>query len=157
MWLKDSLKKLRNSKNGRMTVIGILMLVVILLLIFWGKAKGMLIFILVLLAIAMWLEGFDYDADLGKLWETGSYSESRVETVTNSDGETIRVITWNCNRSEFDLNCSSFATQEEAQAKYNQCASEVAANNPWIDVNKLDIYGLDGNNNGIVCEALPSN
>ncbi len=139
-----------------MTVIGILMLVVVLLLIFWGKAKGILIFILILLAVAMGLEGFDYDADLGKLWETGSYSESRVETIKDSEGNSVRIITGNCNSKELDLNCSDFETQEAAQAKYNECSSEVAANNPWIDVNKLDIYGLDGNNNGIVCEALPS-
>ena len=156
MWLGNSLKKLRNSKNGRMTIIWILMLVVVLLLLFWGKAKGILIFILVLLAVAMWLEWFDYDADLGKLWETGSYSESRVETIKDSEGNSIRIITGNCNSKELDLNCSDFDTQDAAQAKYNECASEVAANNPWIDVNKLDIYGLDGNNNGIVCEALPA-
>jgi len=105
---------------------------------------------------AFGMEVYDYDLDLWKLWETGSISESRVETVTNSDGESIRVITWNCNRAEFDLNCDAFATQWEAQEKYNECALEIAANNPWIDVSKLDIYGLDGNNNGIVCEALPA-
>ncbi len=138
-----------------MTVIAVLMLIVVLLLIFWGKAKGMLVFILVLLAIAMGLEGFDYDADLGKLWETGSYSESRVETIKDSEGNSVRIITGNCNSKELDLNCSDFSTQDAAQAKYNECSDEVASNNPGIDVNKLDIYGLDGNNNGIVCEALP--
>lgn len=140
-----------------MTIIGILMLIVILLLIFWGKAKGMLIVILVLLAMAMGLEWYNGDADLGKLWETGSYSESRVETVKDSEWNSIRVITWACNRDDFDLNCADFTTQGEAQAKYNACADEVAANNPGIDTRKLDIYGLDGNNNGIVCEALPTN
>ena len=140
-----------------MSVIGALMLVVILLLIFWKKGTVALMVILVLLAIAMGLEGFDYDADLGKLWETGSYSESRVETIKDSDGNSIRLITGNCNRKEFDLNCSDFSTQGDAQAKYNECASEIESNNPGIDVKKLDIYGLDGNNNGIVCEALPAN
>lgn len=133
------------------------MLVVLLLIIFWKKATGILIVILVLLAIAMGLEGFNYDADLGKLWETKSYSESRVETIKDSDGNSIRLITGNCNRAEFDLNCDDFATQGEAQAKYNECANIIAENNPNIDTRKLDIYGLDGNNNGIVCEALPAN
>lgn len=105
----------------------------------------------------MGLEGFNYDADLGKLWETKSYSESRVETIKDSDGNSIRLITGNCNRAEFDLNCDDFATQGEAQAKYNECANIIAENNPNIDTRKLDIYGLDGNNNGIVCEALPAN
>ena len=156
MGLWNALKKLRNSKNGRMTVIGILMLIVILLLIFWGKAKGMLIVILILLAMAMGLEGFNGDADLGKLWETGSYSESRVETVKDSDGNSIRLITGTCNSGDYDLNCDAFATQGEAQAKYQECADQVAANNPGIDTSKLDIYGLDGDNDGIVCEALPA-
>jgi len=53
------------------------------------------------------------------------------------------------------MNCSSFSNQGEAQAKYNECAEEIAANNPGIDVKKLDVYGLDGDNDGIVCEALP--
>lgn len=132
------------------------MLIVVLLLIFWGKAKGMLIVILVLLAIAMGIEGFDYDADLGKLWETGSYSESRVETIKDADGNSVRIVTGTCNSKEFDLNCANFATQGEAQAKYQECANIVAANNPGIDTSKLDIYGLDGNNNGVVCEALPA-
>lgn len=132
------------------------MLVVILLLIFWGKAKGILIVILILLAIAMWLEGFNGDADIGKLWETQSYSESRVETVKDADGNSVRIITGVCNSNDFDLNCDNFAIQDEAQAKYQECADEVAKNNQWIDTSKLDIYGLDGNNNGIVCEALPS-
>lgn len=156
MWISESIKKVRNSKNGRMTVIAILMLIVILLLIFWGKAKGILIVTLILLAIAMGLEGFDYDADLQKLWETKSYSESRVESITDSDGNSIRLITGSCNSKEFDLNCADFATQDDAQAKYDQCADIVAENNPGINTNKLDIYGLDGNNNGIVCEALPA-
>ncbi len=139
-----------------MSVIGALMVIVILLLIFWKKGTIALTVILVLLAIAMWLDGFDYDADLQKLWETGSYSESRVETVKDANGNSVRVITGVCNSGDFDLNCANFSTQEEAQAKYQQCADEIAANNPGIDTRKLDIYGLDGNNNGIVCEALPS-
>ena len=40
-----------------------------------------------------------------------------------------------------DLDCSDFATQAEAQAVYNQDPS--------------DPHGLDGDNDGIACEALP--
>ena len=149
------LSKFRNSKKHRMGFIIVLMLIVAALLIFWKKGTVVLTVILVLLAIALGLEGFDYDADLGKLWETWSYSESRVETVKDSDGNSVRLITGMCNRAEYDLNCDAFATQGEAQAKYNECADEVASNNPGIDVKKLDIYGLDGDNDGIVCEALP--
>lgn len=42
----------------------------------------------------------------------------------------------------YDYNCSDFLTQKEAQAVYNACGS---------DVNRLD-----GDNDGMVCEALPA-
>ena len=145
----------RNSKKCRMGVIGVLMLIVLALIIFWKKGTAALIVILVLLAIAMWIDGFDYDADLGKLWETGSYQESRVETIKDSDGNSVRIITWTCNSKEYDLNCADFDTQKEAQDKYDECAYSIKQSNPEIkDINKFDIFGLDGNNNWIVCEAL---
>ena len=150
------LSKLRNSKKHRMGVIIALMLIVVGCMLFFKKGLVAFTVILVLLAIALGLDGFDYDADLGKLWETGSYSESRVETIKDSEGNSIRLITGMCNRAEYDLNCDAFATQGEAQAKYSECADEIAANNPDIDTSKLDVYGLDGNNNGIVCESLPA-
>lgn len=140
-----------------MGIIVVLMLIVGALLIFWKKGTIALTVILILLAVALWLEGYDYDADLGKLWETGSYNESRVETITDSQGNSLRLITGNCNRAEFDMNCSSFTTQNEAQEKYNECASLLSQNNPDINTNKLDVYGLDGDNDGIVCESLPTN
>lgn len=139
-----------------MAFIAALIIVVLALILFWGKAKIMLWTILAVLLVAFAVDGLDYDVDLGKLWETWSYQESRVDTITDSDGNSVRIITGNCNKQEFDLNCKDFSTQDEAQTKYNECAQEVAANNPGIDVKKFDIYGLDGNNNGIVCEALPS-
>ncbi|MDC0506147.1 hypothetical protein OAN96_00980 [Candidatus Gracilibacteria bacterium] len=155
MTFKQAVAKFRNSKNARMGFIAALILIVLALLIFWGKAKAVLWAIVVVLAIALAVEGFDYDVDLGKLMETGSYEQSRVETIKDSDGNSVRMITGNCNSKEFDLNCKDFSTQTEAQAKYNACAEEIASNNPGIDVKKFDIYGLDGNKNGIVCEALP--
>ena len=42
----------------------------------------------------------------------------------------------------YDYNCSDFATQPEAQAVYERCGT--------------DINRLDGDNDGIVCEALPA-
>src|SRR5215207_8793892 len=44
--------------------------------------------------------------------------------------------------AQTDLNCSSFATQEEAQAALNS--------------NPSDPNNLDGDNDGIACEELPS-
>ncbi len=138
-----------------MGIIAWLILIVLALILFWGKAKTALWAILIVLLIAFGIEGFDYDIDLWKFFETGSYQESRVENIKDSEWNSIRMITGTCNSKEFDLNCADFATQTEAQAKYDSCATELANDNPGIDMNKIDIYGLDGNNNGIVCEALP--
>lgn len=127
-------------------------LVVILMLVL---KKGTIAFtvILILLAVALGLEGFNYDVDLGKLWETGNYQESRVESVTDKDGNTVRLI-GSCVKA--DVNCDQFETQNEAQEIYNTCAAEIEANNNIDDVKSLDIYGLDRDKDGIVCEALPA-
>ncbi len=66
----EKLRYCRNDKRCRLTIIGILILVVAALLIFWGKAKVALWVILVALITTFGIEYFDYDIDLGKLWET---------------------------------------------------------------------------------------
>lgn len=127
-------------------------LVVILMLVF---KKGTIAFtvILILLAVALGLEGFDYDVDLAKLWETGNYQESRVESITDKDGNTVRLI-GSCVKA--DINCDAFGTQQEAQEIYERCAAEIEANNNIENVKTLDIYGLDRDKDGMVCEALPA-
>ena len=40
-----------------------------------------------------------------------------------------------------DLDCSDFATQQQAQDCFEYCGPE-------------DVHGLDGNNDGVVCEGL---
>jgi len=143
----------RKSKKCRMWVIWVLMLIVILLLIFWKKWTTALIAILVLLAVAMWIEGFNYDVDLQKLWQTGNYQESRVQSIKDKNWDTIRLI-WECVKA--DVNCDNFKTQADAQARYDYCMNQIKENNPNIeDPRKLDIYGLDRDHDGIACEALP--
>ncbi len=143
----------RKSKKCRMSIIWILMLVVALLFFIWWKAKILLIVIFVLLAIAMGIEGFNYDVDLQKLWDTGSYEQSRVESVKDKNGDTIRLI-GSCVKA--DVNCDNFKTQEEAQKRYDTCMKEIKENNKNItDPVKLDIYWLDRDHDGIACEALP--
>jgi len=149
MWISEC----RKSKKCRMGIIGGLMVIVILLLIFWKKWTVALSVILVLLAVAMWIEWFNYDVDLGKLWETGNYQESRVESIKDKDWNTVRLI-WECVKA--DVNCDNFKTQEDAQKRYDFCMDEIKKNNPNIeDPRKLDIYGLDRDHDGIACEALP--
>lgn len=154
MWLKEKLEKCRNSKNCRMWFIALLIFIVLALIIFWWKAKTALWIILVLLAIAFAVEWYDYDADLGKLWKTWNYSESRVETVTDKEWNKVRLI-WKC--VKWDVNCDNFSSQNDAQKVYDDCAQEIAKSNIWIEnPKKLDIYWLDRDKDGIVCEHLPA-
>ncbi len=150
MSLKEKLAYCRQNKNCRLAVIGALILVVLALLVFWGKAKWMLIAILLILFVAFWIQVADYDLDLGKLWETGgNIQESRV---MQKDG--LKVFGSECITN--NLNCSNFSSQEEAQAKYDTCAAQIASDN-GVDgerVKSVDVFGLDRDKDGEVCEAL---
>lgn len=155
MWFKDTLKNARNSKKSRIIFIVILIIIMAIIAYLFEKVRWFMIGMIVLLLWALGMQVYDYDFDLWKLMETKSFTESRVDSVTDSDWNSYNVITGTCNRNDFDLNCDNFATQEEAQDQYNTCANALQNDNPTIDIRKLDIYGLDGNNNGVVCEALP--
>jgi len=87
------------------------------------------------------LELAEKDYDLQKLWETGSLKESLLER--DEDGNLLNIGRI-CDAQEegfYDYNCADFSTQPEAQQVYEECGT---------DVNRLD-----GDNDGIVCEALP--
>jgi hypothetical protein len=96
------------------------------------------------------VEYFDYDVDLGKLWETGSVSDSRVK---HKNG--IKIFGEDC--ASNNLNCDDFKIQPEAQKKYLFCADKIAVDNDTTGeiVRSIDVYGLDRDKDGIVCEALP--
>lgn len=99
---------------------------------------------------AFGIEFFDYDVDLGKLWETGSVSESRVE---HKNG--MKIFGESC--ASNNLNCGDFQTQPDAQTKYDTCADKIASDNRTTkeNVRSIDVYGLDRDKDGVVCEALP--
>jgi hypothetical protein len=152
------LQNARNTKSTRLWFLVLLVVVVIALYMLGIIKKGFAIGLGILLLAAIGIQTFDYDLDLGTLWETGSIKESRVQHT--QDGVVLK---GDCVKpagksAEFDLNCSNFKTQAEAQQKYDYCAEQIAENNSNLDKAKimsLDVYGLDGNKNGIVCEALP--
>ncbi|QVL45403.1 MAG: hypothetical protein KFB94_09260 [Methylophilaceae bacterium] len=152
--MASSLQKARNTKSTRLWFLVLLLVIVVALYMTGIIKKGFAIGLGILLLAAIGIQTFDYDLDLGTLWETGSIKESRVQQT--KDGVVLK---GDCVRpagksKEFDLNCSNFSTQ----AKYDYCAEQIANNNQGLDRAKiinLDVYGLDGNKNGIVCEALP--
>ncbi len=149
MTFLQTLQRLRNDRRYRLGFIWVLILIVIALLVFWGKAKVVLWIILILLFAAFGTEYFDYDVDLGRLWDTGSVSESRV-----SHKKWLNIFGSDC--IDNNLNCANFQTQGEAQVKYNMCADKIAADNNTTkeNVRNIDVYGLDRDKDGIVCESL---
>jgi hypothetical protein len=61
-----------------------------------------------------------------------------TQNITNADAF--------CNAQDIDYNCADFKTQKEANDIYQKCKS--AGKN-------MDVYGLDGDKDGKVCESLP--
>ncbi len=153
----EMLETARNTKSTRIWFMT--GLVVIVFVLWWLKVikTGFAIGLGIILLAAIGIETFDYDLDLGKLWETGNIQESRV---SHANGLTLFGSCAIPKQWANDLNCSNFNTQGQAQEKYEQCASEIASYNAWVDIKKiksLDIYRLDWDKDGIVCEALPKN
>jgi len=96
--------------------------------------------------VATGLEINDTDFDLKKLWETGSLKKSLLARDENGNLTTNPSVF--CKSQEkgfYNFNCKDFLTQQEAQRIYEVCKGDKQG----------DVFGLDGNNNGIVCEALP--
>ncbi len=107
---------------------------------------------MVIVGGAIGLQVADYDLDIETLWKTGSFSESRVELK-----KWVKIIWSDCVGDT--VNCSNFTTQTLAQQKYSYCASQIKLHNKSItdddQLKNLDVYGLDGDKDGIVCEHLP--
>ena len=129
--------KIRRSKNFRIILILVLMAIVAAMYFLWGKFRAFLIGIFILLLAALGLEVSSNDWDLGKLIETGSFQESKVEK--NSQGNWM--IGDRCDANNF--NCDDFEYQEDAQYIFEECDGHG------------DINRLDGDNDGMVCEHLP--
>ena len=132
--------KARSNSKVRLAIILVLMAIVAGLFIFWGKARIFLAGIFVALLLALGLEVSGNDWDLGKLIETGSLSESKVEKTESGRW----LIDDRCKKEA--VNCDNFEYQEDAQDMFEYCGGP-----------ESDIHGLDGDDDGEVCEALPSN
>ncbi len=149
MGFKQKMGKLRRSHNARLIIMVVLLAILAVLYFMFEKFRIFIIGLIIVILAAVGFELFDYDLDLGRLWETGSMQESRVQTKKG-----VKLI-GSCVTN--DLNCANFETQEEAQALYDKCAEEIKSYNSDLgdtDVKSLDIYGLDRDKDGMVCEAL---
>ncbi len=106
--------------------------------------KGFVLVIIVMLLGALGLEVSNKDFDLGTLLNGGSFKEAAMERDAkgNLTGRTIGQL---CGDKAKDVyNCDDFATQEEAQAKMEEC-----------QLNGKDVNRLDGDKDGVACEHLP--
>jgi hypothetical protein len=101
-------------------------------------AKPILMVVIALLAAAFGLESCNNDWDLGKLLSGSTPTEAKV--MRDIDGN---VVTTGGKYTD-EYNCDDFKTQEAAQKFF------VKAGGPNDDVN-----GLDGDNDGVACQALP--
>ena len=102
-------------------------------------AKPILMAVIALLVAAFGLESCNNDWDLGKLLSGSTPQEAKV--MRDKEGNVVE----SGGKYTDQYNCDDFATQEEAQRFFKKSGG------PSKDVN-----GLDGDNNGVACQALPS-
>lgn len=107
-------------------------------------AKGIVGVIIVLLLGALGLEVSGTDFDLGTLLNGGSLKEATMQRDDsgNLTGLTLGEVCGDEQHNEY--NCDDFTTQEEAQAKMEECS-----------LTGKDVNRLDGDKDGIACESLP--
>lgn len=146
--MNKKVQKIRGSKNVRLVVL--LVIIAIAAGMWWYGdrtdnkiLKTGAIVVGGIAGLATGLEVADKDFDLKKLWETGSLKESLMKRDVDGNLINIGMICDAQSEGYYNYNCSDFETQPEAQQVYEQCDT--------------DINRLDGDGDGIVCEALPQN
>ncbi len=113
-----------------------------------SKLKPVFGVIIVLLLGAFGLTAKNTDYDIGKILQGSSLQDAKVATdkmgnlIYDKQGNVVTDATKGKKAS--DYNCDDFSTQPEAQAFYLKVGGL-----------KNDTYRLDGNKDGVACEALP--
>lgn len=140
--------KLRYNRKFRLGFILVLMAIVAMLFIFFEKLRIVLIIAFIALLAAFGLEVSQNDWDMGKLWETKSFQESKVsrDEKGNILFDKLGNITTDksMGKKADDYNCDDFSTQPEAQSFFLK-----------VGGTGNDINRLDGNKDGKACESLP--
>lgn len=142
-----SMQNPMNSHKGRLWIIGALIAVAIALFFFvkGTAAKVVLGVVIAILAGAFGMELSQKDYDVAQLAKTHSFAASEIQRDANGNLSAASIDAF-CNASEKDYNCADFKTQPEAQQVYDRCKT--------LGTN-MDVYHLDGDKDGIVCESLP--
>lgn len=144
----SAVTKLRYSHKFRIGLILVLMAIVAVLFIFWQKARIALAVAFIALLAALGLEVSQNDWDLGKLWQTKSFEESKVsrDTEGNILFDKFGNITTDksLGKKADDYNCDDFSYKPQAQAFFEK-----------VGGTGNDINRLDGDKDGQACESLP--
>jgi hypothetical protein len=147
--LSKTLSDARSHKSTRIRFMVLLGAILVVLYLTGVIKKWFLIGLGIVLLAAIGIETMNYDLDLATLRETGSIESSRVQRTSQ-----WVVLYGQCVTD--DLNCADFGTQSEAQKQYDTCIDQILERNPDVsDARELDVYGLDRDLDGVVCEALP--
>ncbi len=147
---------LKHAPRGKKirTAIIVLLIIGLLAAYFFGdyskRTKNIILGTGIGVTALLGLDLVSYEVDFKTLRDTGSISESR-KTYQN-----WVALLWDCSVKN-DLNCSNFETQDDAQSIYEKCMNKIKQHNKDVEnALSLDVYGLDGDKDGIVCEHLPA-
>ena len=141
-------QKLRGSKNFRLGLILVLMVIVAIMFFYWAKFRIWLAIIFVALLAAFGMEASGTDFDIGKLIKTKSFEESKVSRdekgniLFDKDGNITTDGTKGKQADEY--NCDDFTSQPQSQAFFDR-----------VGGTGNDINRLDGDKDGEACESLP--
>jgi hypothetical protein len=157
------LESLRTSKKARLYTIGGLLVVVAVLAFLFEGLRIWMLGIGILLLAAFGLEATETDIDMGTLFETGSVEESQIERdsegnlATTEEGGFLTRVFRDMEGNEVpegttgakyadEYNCDDFDNQPEAQTFFDNAGG--------LD---NDVNRLDGNKDGVACQALSAN
>lgn len=146
----SGLTKLRYNRKFRLGLILVLMAIVAILFVVWEKARIALVIAFIALLAALGLEVSQNDWDLGKLWDTKSFEQSKVSRdeagniLFDKSGNITTDKT--LGKKADDYNCDDFSTNPEAQSFFMK-----------VGGTGNDLNRLDGDKDGEACESLPQN
>ncbi len=144
----STFQRLRNNHKFRLWFIGVLIVIVGILFVFWAKMRIVLAVALIALLGAFGLEASQNDFDLGTLLKTKSFDQSKVSRDDSGNilYDKMGNITTNASEGKKadEYNCDDFMSQPESQSFYQRVGGK------GNDVNRLD-----GDKDGDACESLP--
>lgn len=140
-------QQMRGSRKFRLWLIGILIVIAAVLFFFFEKLRIVLAVAIMALLAAFGFEATQNDWDLGKLWETKSFEQSKVSRDESGDilFDKMGNITTDGTKGKKadEYNCDDFSTKGEAQGFFDK-----------VGGTGNDINRLDGDKDGEACESL---